>query len=76
MKKFWKKHKEAILAGVTFVVVGLKIGSKYHEPVQKGFNGVSSAGRAAGTTVKNGATQACGYVKGLFSSKSTESNEV
>ena len=75
MKKFWKKHKGAILAGVTFVV-GLKIGSKYYEPVQKGFNGVSSAGKAAGTTVKNGATQACGYVKGLFSSKPAENNEV
>lgn len=74
MKKFWNKHKGAIVTGITTLVVGLKLGSKYHESVQKGFNGVSSAGKATGKAIKTGATQTCNYVSGMFSKKTPENN--
>lgn len=69
MKKFWNKHKTAIVTGVSALVVGLKIGSKYHESVQKGFDGVGSAGKASGKAIKSGATKTCSYVSGIFAKK-------
>ena len=71
MKKFWKKYKGTILTG-TALVVGLKVGSKYHESVQKGFTGVENAGKSAGEAVKSGACQAYGFVTGLFAKKTPE----
>lgn len=75
MKKFWKKYKSAILTSAV-LVAGLKIGSKYHEPIQKGFDGVSSAGKATGAAVIGGAEKAYNCVTGLFSKKTTENEQV